>query len=232
MEDCQPVGSSPEGKDFMITWLASYPRSGNSFFRMVAKRSAGLEIYSIYEEASNSIDKKTLKKFRKAPELAIIKTHEFPTDNSPAIYLLRDGRDALVSYAWYSLSETGKGIESVTSSLFQNKLEELIMSDGAFGEWGRHVLAWISRPQTIVIPFEKLITAPVEIVTESLRTVGFDVKQTDSSHVPRFEELNAANPRIYRKGQIGGWKSDMPPHLHRLFWERHGEAMRAAGYSH
>ena len=38
-----------------------------------------------------------------ASDIYFVKTHELPTenDNSPAIYLVRDGRDVLMSYAHY-----------------------------------------------------------------------------------------------------------------------------------
>ncbi len=34
----------------MIVWLASYPRSGNTFLRLVLHRLFGVPTYSVYED--------------------------------------------------------------------------------------------------------------------------------------------------------------------------------------
>ncbi|MEA5472263.1 glycosyltransferase family 2 protein, partial [Spirulina sp. 06S082] len=48
---------------------------------------------------------------------------------------------------------------------------------------------------------------------------------------PNFSDLNQIEPKLFRRGKIGGWQDEMPLDLHNLFWEYHGEAMREVGYS-
>ncbi len=44
----------------MIVWLASYPRSGNTFFRIILNSIFGIKTYSVYDDIIDiSADKKT-----------------------------------------------------------------------------------------------------------------------------------------------------------------------------
>ena len=64
----------------------------------------------------------------------IVKTHDLPNgDTSPASVLIRDGRDAVVSYAHHAL-KTEQGIEQPGRELFEATLKQLIIGDN-FGGW-------------------------------------------------------------------------------------------------
>lgn len=81
----------------MIIWIASYPRSGNNFTRGLLERSYDIKTYAIYDEPRQP--KIDVEMARNAEEPYLVKTHDLPKDDSPALYLVRDGRDVLVSYA-------------------------------------------------------------------------------------------------------------------------------------
>src|SRR5262245_47202585 len=93
-------------------WLASYPRSGNSFLRIVLRNRFGLpspdpedpndQILALqYSTIIHPNDRDDA-----APSGVYgVKTHGLPgADNHPAVYIVRDGRDALVSYAHFALT--------------------------------------------------------------------------------------------------------------------------------
>ena len=136
----------------MIVWLASYPRSGTTFARIALHYLFGVSSRTVYPFADDAGTFQTvigqlpseigLPEMAAAPEQFFVKTHELPGEDSwPAIYLVRDGRDALVSYAHYVLKQ--QGIPPYGSpELFLEILRELIVSTGHFGGWGPHVLAW------------------------------------------------------------------------------------------
>src|SRR5262245_33348568 len=138
----------------MIVWLASYPRSGNTFLRIVLERVYGVRSSVIYDTdgvaerlgaafvgAGERVD---LGAARRSGEVHFIKTHrrrdERVQEDDRAICLVRDGRDALVSYA-RMLSED-------EPEAFEEKLRELIDApDGrGTGRWGANVLSWLERP--------------------------------------------------------------------------------------
>ena len=92
----------------MVIWLASFPRSGNSYFRVVSKTLFDQEIYSVYPENNKQVSAGELEAMMQENKVYLVKTHELPPDSSPAIYLVRDGRDALVSLAWFQLASSVK----------------------------------------------------------------------------------------------------------------------------
>ncbi|MCX7714022.1 MAG: sulfotransferase domain-containing protein, partial [Chthoniobacterales bacterium] len=146
----------------MIIWLASYPRSGNTFLRMLLHHSCGFKTYSTYNDplfdqlgATDAVGQERLsaplEELAKAPETYLVKTHDLPTDKSPAIYVVRDGRDSLVSLARYLLSFERKPsmMKTIKEMLgidnFSTVLEELIIKKEHYGGWNDHVLTWLHR---------------------------------------------------------------------------------------
>jgi hypothetical protein len=81
----------------MIIWMASYPRAGNSYLKDILEDCFGLHTYSIYDELRQP--KINVEAARQSPEVYFVKTHEMPQDDALALYMVRDGRDVLVSYA-------------------------------------------------------------------------------------------------------------------------------------
>src|SRR5262249_46412588 len=96
----------------MIVWLASYPRSGNTFLCVVLHNVYGVPTYSVYDDDDPVAQRvgPALVGYRPkpvaralmtdGPDTYFIKTHKRrKADRYPAIYLVRDGRDAVVSHA-------------------------------------------------------------------------------------------------------------------------------------
>ena len=139
-----------------IVWLTSYPRSGNTFLRTILWHSFGLRSASVYPNDLG--ENKTLKEYvghiDHDPDvemklyqngIPLIKTHEWPEDNNPAIYILRDGRDACVSL-WEFWGQ-------------RLSLEDVIEGKQNFGTWAGHVDAWHpwDRPDTLFLKYEELV---------------------------------------------------------------------------
>lgn len=205
-------------------WLASFPRSGNTFFRTVALFSYNLNVPTIYQDDGQRDWEFIRGRARKAPlEPALVKTHDLPAEHGSkkAIYIVRDGRDAVVSYAHYIADYQQPGTP------FEKALHWLVASNDQFGGWGNHVRAWLSRA-TAVIRFEDLIVRPFVEVSAALRAIG--LPSVPLRAAPDFPELQAKLPEFFRRGQVGAWRDEMPAALHELFWDRYGDAMELAGY--
>ena len=230
----------------MIIWVASYPRSGNQYFQLLLWHFYRYFPYSLYlhEEFAKRDNEiinrwKTLfgiKQFRSidmatmhtSSEMYFVKTHELPQDDFPAIYLVRDGRDVLISYTHFILTfETPKAD-------FESTLRHVMMDSKYFGGWGKHLLAWTQRQApTIIVKFEELVRSSnsLNIVNQALNGVGCQSPETPTiSPLPSFEKLHQILPELFRRGQVGGWKMEMPATLQKLFWKKHGAAMRQMGY--
>ncbi len=215
-----------------MIWLASYPRSGNTYTRNILK-----EVYSM---DSSYDDEPGWEGFD------IVKTHFLPEnvkglkDDDKVVYLVRDGRDCICSLAHHM-----KDIAKSGNHLIQNMSESTIAAEGSyFGGWSSHVFHWIRRADW-VIRYEDLITDPIGEM-EKLREF-IELPDAKPENLPSFEKLkNSANPygivkteweedkniaqKFYRKGKSGSWKEEMPEDIRHLFWSIHGDIMERLGY--
>ena len=154
-----------------------------------------------------------------------VKTHDLPRDDTfPAIVLVRDGRDAVVSYAHFVL-KTEHGVEMPERGrLFEKTLEELIVGE-QIGGWSGNVSAWIERAGwASVVRYEDLIEDPINVVGGTLARLGLGV-ESNGATPPSFEELHAFSPWFFRRGKPGCWREEMPKHLQELFIEKHGDTL-------
>ncbi len=227
----------------MLIWLASYPRSGNTFFRVVLHYLYGLPTYSVYEDrvlrgsvpqiVGREDSNLPPQAMAEAQELYIVKIHDFPRGNDyPAIYLVRDGRDALTSYAHYILSfESEPGTDSSPTAFYSTLRDLIVGNPHPFGSWSQNVSAWSRHPRTVIVKFEDLVKAPEEVVQRAMSAVGCGGLSVRETIIPSFEELHQLVPRFFRRGRTGGWRNEMPPELHEQFWKYHGDMMERMGYS-
>jgi Sulfotransferase domain len=238
---------SVTSRNVMIVWLASYPRSGDTFFRILLNRLYGIRTLSVdndkffEERGGDTVDvvghvhsDVSIDELARLPEMYFVKTHELPRgDRFPTIYLVRDGRDTLVSYAHFILHFEPTAV--IPSASFGTTLRDLIEHRGSFGGWGPHVLSWSARSTrapTSFVRFEDLIRDPPGVLTESVRYVQPQMQElAHPRSIPEFSELHALLPEFFRKGQAGGWRAEMSNELQRLFWTRYGQAMSASGYA-
>jgi len=158
----------------MIVWLASFPRSGNTMLRILLHRCYGRLSYSLYDESSGDgtarensfagiagfagrVTGPALEELRQQPEISFVKTHGHPVDDSPALCLVRDGRDALVSYAHFVRTyEPDMG----SRYSFDEVLRMLIESGDHFGGWSDNVRSWYGRTTkgpTVWLRYEDLV---------------------------------------------------------------------------
>lgn len=215
----------------MLVWLASYPRSGNSYFRATSGQLFGVKSFSIYPEENAHLSTLEVHASAKTKNSVLVKTHELPKDQHRAIYLVRDGRDSVISYAHWALSRKSEK-ESIDpkSRQFQNQLRAIIATSGYFGGWSTHVFAWHKRPNRYIVRFEDLVANPVEVVSRALEFANLPFQVDPKIHPIEFKSLRAKNPVLYRKGVVGNWKTDMSPEIQELFWRKCGSAMKLLGY--
>ena len=216
-------------KNIMIIWIASYPRSGNRYFRTLLNHFYDIPSKTIYRNRKRLAKTSSeILALQQSSETFFVKTHELPYDVAPAIYLVRDGRDALISYAHYILN-----IEQASQD-FETILQYVITNPGYFGGWGNHVMTWNHRLYpTALIKFEELVTTsqPIHLIQKAFQTLEHTCDEpVRIGPLPTFQQLQQEHPLLFHRGQSGYWKTEMSPKLHRLFWQIHGEAMHQMGY--
>jgi hypothetical protein len=151
------------------------------------------------------------------------------TDPAPALYIVRDGRDAIVSHAHYVAAEDTPRFRGLS---FDRRVASLIRPGvPAYGHWSRNVKRWRGReaPMT-TIRFEELIRDPIRVVTRGCEELGVPLPDPSGS-VPSFDRLRERAPKLFRQGIVGSWRNEMPPRLQERFWRIHGAQMRALNYA-
>lgn len=219
----------------MIVWLASYPRSGNTYLRLILHHGFGLKTYSIYGDVhdigSHAPTREvvghellppgwTPEKAREEEQTWCVKTHELPTDDSKAIYVIRDGREALVSYFHYLHKYTEHPASIV----------DVIAGAVRFGLWSDHVATWnpLERPDTLLLRFEEFVS---NAAGHAPRIAEFLQREPVETTFPRFEELKQMNPVFFRSGQRDSWKRSLNEQQQHLFWLLHRTSMKRYSYA-
>jgi hypothetical protein len=228
----------------LIVWLASFPRSGNTMLRVALHMVYGWPSYSLYAEeewaepwdnvsgvmgSAGQVAASDLDELRRRRGPRFVKTHGFPLDDSPALCLVRDGRDVLVSYAHFV-----RTYERATAAGrdFDDLLRMLIESRDYFGGWSGNVRAWYERPggaRTVWLRYEDLVREPRAALEAALARLGVPLR-APTAPLPEFGDLHRRWPEFFRRGRVGAWRDEMSEQLHRLFWQHHGEAMGWFGY--
>lgn len=215
-----------------VTWLASYPRSGNTLLRTILKRCFGQASQSIYDDVelsdpdvSEMIGREAvgdnpmdfITAARQAGRSLYVKTHEMPpADRHPAIYVVRDGRSAVVSHAHY-----------VREILRRDITLAEVIEGNAGHSWSRHVRAWTPRPHTLLVRYEDLACGNAATLKDIADFIG---KPQLHSFDISFEALHAISPAFFRSGSDSANILEMDGEAQRLFERLHGETLRALGY--
>lgn len=226
-----------------MIWLASYPRSGNTFVRNILH-----DVYGMTSGEYHIIN--GLPFDERYTEHPFVKTHLLPWEIIPedpgikAVYLVRDGRDSIVSMAHQRSDIIAPG-----SVLYQNMKEAILAEQGSyFSGWSANVKAWVERCD-LIIRYEDLIADPlgqIERIRDIIelpdaspeKLLSFEAsKKGAATYGTRKEwgysedEAKKLAAKIFRKGKAGSWKHDMPDDLHELFWAIHGDTMGMLGYT-
>ncbi len=232
----------------MLIWLASYPRSGNTFLRILLNRLYGFTTTTGYDDNDPVAQQlgpeivgykprtQTLQELVDSPEITFVKTHRQPHrveyGDQPAIYIVRDGRDAIVSFAHlraHSLLEQGKPAD------IQQLMQELVLEETlGTGNWGLNVLHWLKRSSPkALIRFEKLIREPELEVARVLSELNVKPQKQVNAAPPIFSELKEVDGEFFRRGKVGSYRDEMPQEIQASFWEQphHAEAMTLLGYA-
>lgn len=228
----------------MIVWLASYPRSGNTLLRTVLHQTLGCESFN--DEIDPAVRRNVAlaegverdfghvelpeawdtfyPRARDDTRTYFVKTHRAPPDRQRAIYVVRDGRQVLVSYARFHRKFHGENAKS---------LLQLAVGDDYYGSWSGHYRQWTRRDDggsTLVVKYEELADASDALVEEIARFVGHAGPRRPWRNP--FDEFNRKNPDFFAQGKRH-WQGDSEwsALVDAVFFRLHGELMDELGYA-
>jgi Sulfotransferase domain len=226
-------------------FIVGYPKSGNTWFQhLVAGVVYGVDPKWAPIAAVQDLvpDASLLKYYRRYAPRMFFKEHSLPRpDYRRVVYLLRDGRDAMVSYRHYR-----EAVDKVKYDFQEFVTPE---TDLYPCHWPRHVDAWTKNPygaEILVIKYEDLLAQPVEQLQRFCEFVGIS---RDIDHLKAVAEAAAfsnlrgkeakegwpdpnfeAGKFFFRRGVVGSHKDEMPPGALQIFLGQASETLRRHGY--
>jgi hypothetical protein len=229
-------------------FFAAYPRSGTTWtrfvlFEMLSGMPAGFKVTNQLMPGVSLLHKKALRLLPEGGRL--IATHEYyRKEYRRAIYMVRDGRDVLLSeYAFLKALDFFKGDQDEFVEHF------LFTCVSAFGPWHRHIDSWMDSPianteNMMLVRFENLRKDPVLGFAKMAEFLGVDVDlekiklavANNSIQQMRAKEDNEPVPasvkgRFVRDGAVRGWVSRLTPAQVCLIEKHAGNALMRLGYA-
>jgi hypothetical protein len=175
---------------------------------------------------------------RYAPRV-IFKSHRLPAPRCRrAIYLLRDGRDAMTSY-FHHHNAVFSQIDFLTLVQQAPHLE---------ARWHEHVERWLANPhqaELLVVRYEDLLTntagelarmaafagfnATDEQIARAVAGASFKTQQQREARLG-WDHRWPKEQRFVRRGQAGSFRDEMPPEALAAFLAEAGPTLKKNGY--
>lgn len=270
-----------------IVWLASYPKSGNTWTRVflanfIFNPKEPMPINQVHRLGMGDAITKSYKMVCKGPfnpadhllmlklrnrvlrgivsnkaDINFIKSHNIknqafghtliPTEFSrAAVYIIRDPRDMVISYAKHYGQTIDKAIDSVsngdnTTAANDDSVKQYL------GTWSQHVEAWTKAKDVplVVQRYEDMIDKPKETFSELLKFLGipYDDAQLEKAisfssigemkkqeKVEPFIERSSNSQTFFGRGTSGHWREVLTAEQAAKIEKLHGKVMRKFGY--
>jgi len=238
-------------------YLVSYPKSGNTWMRYLMAYAIWPELtdidlvemasyvpsFRLENDANKMLDAKSPCNQLKH---RIIKEHTAYNSAAKkhikrAIYLVRDGRDAIVSY-WHFCNQRDQS--SIPLSEF---IELSAKPEHSNGAWKEHVIGWINADldAKLIIRYEDLLQNPEKclrsaldfseievsdaVIKQAVSRASFDsMKKLEQTKGFNLEQLKTVD--FVRQGTQGSWKGSFGQKDLEYFKQFHGGLIKELGY--
>jgi Sulfotransferase domain len=227
-------------------FIVAYPKSGMTWFQnLVCGLAYGVNPGKAPPFLINDLvpDVHINRFYRRYGTTNYFKSHHLPRpEYRRVVYLLRDGRDAMVSFKHYEESLKRKTLDflqfvTCEESLFPCK-------------WHRHVDEWSKNPfraEMLVIKYEDLLKQPLVQLERFCEFANLPANQEEIGGVveaAQFQRLHdkedkfrdhrhekwPADKFFFRRGIAGSHKDEMPPEVLKAFLDDASETLRRHGY--
>lgn len=237
-------------------FIIGHPKSGHTWFQnLVAGVIYGVDLeYTPYAVVWDLVPEHNWPYFKRYSTPMFFKTHDIPKPKyQRVVYMLRDGRDVMVSYYHY-LKVTRKQEGKKTDIL---KIVQGQQGIYPYKKWHEHVETWLANPyraQMLVIKYEDLaqntvaelqrfcefmnVKRDVAFLAEVAAKASFQkMREKEKRH--GLEKPDWQRPdwptwpkekRFMRRGEIGSYKDEMPTAALETFLRDAGETLRKLGY--
>lgn len=170
-------------------------------------------------------------------------------ENSPIIYVHRDGRDVMASLYHYmqSFDETVKGQSFSAFLRGEAALDGVASGLSRPAYWARHIRAWLARPNALAVSYGTLesdyeaalrrMAAFLDVrLNRALRPIHLPGAQSQPTYLERVKWKLGIRPKKLssavqpRRGKSGDWRVHFSERDLDFFMSESGEMMRRLGY--
>ncbi len=276
-------GTGPGRK---LVWLASYPKSGNTWLRALLANYfidgsgpvsindmqkisfgdssgpayaelAGGDASRLAPEQIAALRQRYLQRIASGAPVNFIKTHaaNIRIGGQPlipgrltkaAIYLIRDPRDMVLSYADHFGKDLAQAVAAIANP--QNRVRGNPKTVAQFlCDWSGHVRSWTRARDfpVLVVRYEDLLEDPTGQFLRILKQIGAPIDQgaldqavshscfdalSAQERKSGFRERGVHQERFFRMGSSGEWRGALPRELAARIAADHGAAMKRHGY--
>ena len=225
-------------------FIVGYPKSGNTWFQDLVT----MVIYGVPPSLAPPLLAQTLVPdvhsrpfFQRYATPMFFKSHYLPRpEYRRVVYLLRDGRDALISM-YHHFTAFRDSVDLAAMVTDETQLPH--------GFWHNHVNAWLANPfqaDLLVIKYEDLQHEPVTELERFCEFAGVRRDRSLLETVARetvFEKMRQREIRLgegdlewpknrifRRRGVIGSYKDEMPADVLGLFMSYSTDTLKRCGY--
>ncbi|MGP8122535.1 MAG: sulfotransferase domain-containing protein [Xanthobacteraceae bacterium] len=152
-------------------YLVSYPRSGNTLAREYLAILQGRPQLSVYD--GDVVNLTDVALTQALDHVDIVKSHQMPPDDGPMIYLVRDGRNATLSFLYMAFLFGGHRF-----SRLNEVYDGIRHLDEAEGCWADHVaqaLRLSESRQTLFVRHEDLVRDPAATLARMARFMAAEI---------------------------------------------------------
>jgi hypothetical protein len=227
------------------TFIVSFPKSGNTWIRFLIACMQHPEEEISFRNIERYVPDihKSRKSIQSMPAPRFVKCHTPCFDAFPRfVYVVRDGRDAMISFYHYALGEGS----------FTGSLGEFLGSAVAtrYGTWFEHVLGALEAVErdperVLLVRYEDLLSSAVaqahriavfcrlsmapEAVEGAVADCRFSrLQEVERRHGGELDE--GADFRFFRRGVSGQWRDEATQRELAPFMEEASDAMARLGY--
>ena len=268
-----------------FTWIASYPRSGNTWLRFLvanclvdhefdwtkAMNSFAFELYYYIGKVRNDgwsnqdvVD--TLRRVIKGQPTAdrigdrlFMKTHDvwserhpFADMGGPAVLLVRDPRDVLLSAInYHKLTRDAEADPVQYARTYIDNCGDPAWIKSGYGTWFEHYMSWTKQDQfpVHVVRYEQLKIEPIPALVELCAFLEFQITPEDAERAVKRSELTKLQKveqdaradgtfgglnkgfKFFNKGKSGQSLDDLEPGLDEHFEQKFAMELAETGYS-
>lgn len=251
------LGTDIAGRNLKVfpddTFIASYPRSGNTWTRFLMANLMHPEQPVTFANIETIIPDATAlssRELKRIPRPRLIKTHEyFEPRYRKVIYLVRDPRDVVLSL--YNFRRKYRSVHD--SYPIEQYVAERFLPGDLDVSWGEHVGSWLgtrmNHPGFLLVRYEDLLQDPTRELCRLASFLGIAanteallqaIERSSANRLRQFEKVEheawvttkgkRADVPFIADAVAGTWRQKLPQPSVSLIESAWGHLMNTVGY--